>query len=310
MVAGVAGELLERADILREAASRRSRCPARGSAGRCARRGPCPARPPDVRADLLADSAISLMNEILVARNAFEAYLIISAVRRRCRRPARRGGVQSATRLGRRPVVDAPMTIRSGSMKSATAGPRAGTRGSRRSRLPSRPRASSSRASSPPVPTGTVDFITSTMPLAGAGNRRRSPTRRATGRRRPSTVGGVSTQTNTIRRARSTSRARCVKVSRGAVALEGRLEARLVDRHACPAAAPRPVGVRCRGRRRRGRVGEARRRRRGRRSRRRPRRRRRPFPRAAVIRSAGASSAIATISGFVQVIEQRVETTQ
>ena len=34
-----------------------------------------------VRAGRFADLAIALMNEILVARNAFEAYLIISAGR-------------------------------------------------------------------------------------------------------------------------------------------------------------------------------------------------------------------------------------
>ena len=49
VVAGVAGQLLQRLHVLRETATRRSRSPAAGSAGRCARRGPSPAPRPTRR---------------------------------------------------------------------------------------------------------------------------------------------------------------------------------------------------------------------------------------------------------------------
>ena len=69
--------------------------------------------------------AISLMKEILVARNALEASLIISAeatsVRTIGRRAPRRAARRASAAHG--DCVSAPTTTRSGCMKSATAEP-------------------------------------------------------------------------------------------------------------------------------------------------------------------------------------------
>ena len=63
------------------------------------------------------------MNEILVARKAFEPYLIISADATSVRMTgASRSAYRSATAWPSA-SSDAPMTIRSGSMKSASARP-------------------------------------------------------------------------------------------------------------------------------------------------------------------------------------------
>src|SRR3989304_8644054 len=67
--------------------------------------------------------AISLMKEILVARKALDAYLIISAGRRSVMRiGARSGRCSWATFSAARVSVD-PSTLRAGFMKSAMAEP-------------------------------------------------------------------------------------------------------------------------------------------------------------------------------------------
>ena len=67
--------------------------------------------------------AISLMNEILVARNAFDAYLIISALAGSVRTTVAFRSVYSASTAAPSASSSAPITIRSGSMKSAMARP-------------------------------------------------------------------------------------------------------------------------------------------------------------------------------------------
>ena len=59
--------------------------------------------------------AISLMNEILVARKAFEASLIISAEATSVRTTARRAAVEPSTRSANSAVLAAPTTTRSAS---------------------------------------------------------------------------------------------------------------------------------------------------------------------------------------------------
>ena len=69
--------------------------------------------------------AISLMNEIFVARNAFEASLIISALATSARRMLAPSGAYSASTRSANSSErsSAPITTRSGFMKSWTAVP-------------------------------------------------------------------------------------------------------------------------------------------------------------------------------------------
>jgi hypothetical protein len=69
--------------------------------------------------------AISLMKEILVARKAFEASLIISALGTSVRTIGPPSGAYSASTRSAKPFEpsSAPTTTRSGCMKSATADP-------------------------------------------------------------------------------------------------------------------------------------------------------------------------------------------
>src|SRR6266576_2610036 len=105
--------------------------------------------------------AISLMNEILVARKALEAYLIISAVRRSVMTiGARRGRCNWATLLAASLSVE-PSTVRCGLLKSVMAEP------SRRNSGQDTTAKSigffwerlTISATQSPVPTGTVDLL-------------------------------------------------------------------------------------------------------------------------------------------------------
>ena len=81
VVAGVAGELLERRDVLGEAGAAEADARPAGTSGRSGRRAPCPRATSTTSAPVSSHTlAISLMNEILVARNALEASLTISAL--------------------------------------------------------------------------------------------------------------------------------------------------------------------------------------------------------------------------------------
>jgi len=110
--------------------------------------------------------AISLIKEILVAKKAFEAYLIISAVRISVTNIGTRSGAYNSATRSQASVSLEPKTIRSGCIKSATADP------SRRNSgldttwnfgiWPSRYFWIMSATQSP-VPTGTVDLSTIMM---------------------------------------------------------------------------------------------------------------------------------------------------
>ena len=147
---------------------RRSRGRARGSGRRSGRRGPARSASRTTSAPAASHtSAIALMNEILVARNAFAATLTSSAVARsgHAGMPAReRLGVDLAQRVLRR-ARRAGRRTRAGPGPGCPGprSPRAGTRGSRPGR-PQRPpaprpaiRGQQRRA---PCPTGTVDLPT------------------------------------------------------------------------------------------------------------------------------------------------------
>ena len=66
---------------------------------------------------------ISLMNEILVARKAFEAYLIISAVRKSVTTIGARSERCSCATRSAASLFNDPSTVRCGLMKSAIALP-------------------------------------------------------------------------------------------------------------------------------------------------------------------------------------------
>ena len=113
---------------------------------------------------------ISLANEIIVASSAFEAYLIISAVRVFVRNRGMLVGkrvVELASRLERALVDALRARCRSGAMKSATAWPSVRNSGlvptpkSSPARLPEPPRACGSTTPSV-VPGTTVLFTTTT----------------------------------------------------------------------------------------------------------------------------------------------------
>ena len=143
-------------------------------------------------------AAISLMNEIFVARNAFEAYLIISAVRTSVIWiGTSSGSYSSATRCAASASVE-PSTTRAGRMKLITAEPSwrnsgfettATSRALLREVIPS---------TSSPVPIGTVLLLMMIAPGRSRGASRliasRTPRRSAA----PSCAAGVPTATNTI----------------------------------------------------------------------------------------------------------------
>ena len=79
MVAGVAGELLQAADILRQAGTN-IRLRRAGTAADGVIEGPSRARPRSRRPDQLRGIGDLIYEADLVARNAFEASLIISAL--------------------------------------------------------------------------------------------------------------------------------------------------------------------------------------------------------------------------------------
>ena len=126
VVPGVAGELLQRLHVLREAAAAVADARAQEVRADAARRGPSPLGDhADVGAHLLADVG-DLVDERDLGRQERVRGVLdhLGAGRRRCvidRRVARRR--RGSRRHARRPRSNAPITIRSGSMKSATARP-------------------------------------------------------------------------------------------------------------------------------------------------------------------------------------------
>ena len=121
-------------------------------------------------------SAISLMKVIFVARNALAAYLMSSdgaAAGEEERRAVEvKRAVDFAASPSRARSSSTPMTMRSGRLKSSIAAP-----SRRNSGLETTAKSASGRASrmmrstSSPVPTGTVDFVTTTVkPLSAGGD--------------------------------------------------------------------------------------------------------------------------------------------
>src|SRR3990170_4202895 len=109
--------------------------------------------------------AISLMKEILVARKALEAYLIISAVRRSVIRIGARSGRWTCATLAAASRSKDPRTVRKGVMKSAMADPSRKNSGQETTEkgigLGWWERTMSATQS--PVSTGTVDLLTMTI---------------------------------------------------------------------------------------------------------------------------------------------------
>ena len=118
--------------------------------------------------------AISLMNEILVARNALAASLIISALAMSVRTSGAPSGSYSSTTASPAQSPSSPTTTRSGWRKSSSAEPSLRNSGQETYANPALPCSAKIRLIAAPVPTGTVDFITS---ACVAGRRHRSDDR-------------------------------------------------------------------------------------------------------------------------------------
>ena len=109
--------------------------------------------------------AMALMNEILAARNALEAYLMTSAEGRSVMIIGRSSGAYSSTSVMATCWVGAPITMRSGRSVSSMAEPsrrNSGLLTTSNSMGRGWVRVMTSRTSSP-VPTGTVDLFTTTL---------------------------------------------------------------------------------------------------------------------------------------------------
>ena len=169
VVAGVAGQLLEGGDVFGEA-----RTPVTDAGpeelGPIRRSRPIPSATNPTSAPTSSHTlAISLMNEIFVARKAFDAYLIILAEVTSARTtgaPSSRG----ASRLGRRPRPEGPDDDPVGPHEVGDGGPFGEKLGIRDVVDLRSPRASSHARSRSPVPGGTVLFITSTSPSVASGS--------------------------------------------------------------------------------------------------------------------------------------------
>ena len=105
--------------------------------------------------------AISLMNEILVARNALAASLIISALGMSVRSSVLPSGAYSSATASPAQSPSSPTTTRSGSRKSCSADPSLRNSGHDTYAKLGLPPSLKIRLIAAPVPTGTVDFITS-----------------------------------------------------------------------------------------------------------------------------------------------------
>src|SRR6266542_4332694 len=162
--------------------------------------------------------AISLMNDTLVARKAFEAYLISSADAASVTRiGARRLRYSSETRTAT-PVSWQPITTRVGSRKSCTAAPSRRNSGFDATPIdpvgtPASARRRSTRAV---VPTGTVDLLITTAPGRRTGAISRTTSSTIDRSAAPSSCGGVGTQRNTYSAVRAAVAAPTTNVSRRA----------------------------------------------------------------------------------------------
>ena len=101
------------------------------------------------------------MNEIFVARNALAASLIISALGMSVRTSGAASGAYSLTTASPAQSASSPTTTRSGLRKSASAEPSLRNSGHETYPKPDFPCSANRRLIAAPVPTGTVDFITS-----------------------------------------------------------------------------------------------------------------------------------------------------
>jgi hypothetical protein len=101
------------------------------------------------------------MKLIFVARNALAASLIISALAMSVRTSGAPSGAYSSTTASPAQSWPSPTTTRSGLKKSSSADPSFRNSGHDTYANPDLPWAASVRLIAAPVPTGTVDFITS-----------------------------------------------------------------------------------------------------------------------------------------------------
>ena len=112
-------------------------------------------------------SAISLIKVIFVAKNAFAAYLISSDERRLVNNKGdslRNSGRYTARMTSRAHSTSLPTTMRSGRLKSPMAAPSRKNSGFDTTANSSCGLVSRMmRSTSSPVPTGTVDFVTTTV---------------------------------------------------------------------------------------------------------------------------------------------------
>ena len=126
VVARVRRELLERERVLREAGAAVADARAQEVRGRSGGRARCPPRPSRTSAPVASHTfAISLMKVMRVTRAAFAASLIISAEATSQRTTGASIPAWSRSTTSPSAASNAPMTIRSGCMKSRTAVPSA-----------------------------------------------------------------------------------------------------------------------------------------------------------------------------------------
>ncbi len=150
--------------------------------------------------------AIVLMNVSLVARNAFEAYLMSSEV---VASVMTAGAPESLNNSATRTAASrssAPTTTRSGLSESATAVPSLRNSGLETTTTSARP---TTRSTRPTVPTGTVDLLTMIAPSARCGAISAAAAVTLERSADPSSDCGVSTQRKTNSAPCTASAARC-----------------------------------------------------------------------------------------------------
>ena len=137
------------------------------------------------------------MNEIFVARKAFDASLTISALAMSVRTTGAPNGEYRSTTASPAQSPSSPTTTRSGCMKSRTADPSLRNSGQDTYEKPSLPRSLKPRLIVAPVPAGTVDFITSAWrSVAGIASTTAWTADRSAS---PEYIGGVPTATSSKR---------------------------------------------------------------------------------------------------------------
>ncbi len=138
--------------------------------------------------------AMVLMKVSLVARNAFEAYLMSSDVVASVMTAGAPESLNSSATRTAASRSSAPTTTRSGLSESATAVPSRRNSGLETTTTSARP---TTRSTSPTVPTGTVDLFTMIAPSARCGAISAAAAVTLDRSAEPSSAWGVSTQRKT-----------------------------------------------------------------------------------------------------------------